>query len=185
MKTKHTFSAVKGESHAGARMLILDDDPIVSAVVKHHLRLEFPEVAIDTCAEAEARPGYDVYFLDNDFGGRQMAVGLLAEVRNVAPHALIVALSNTLDVDVMSRMMNGGCNAIYNKRDLSASSEARDVISTYLSIVSMQRSRAEGNSVSNVMSSMRQLIDSWNRRLSNVTLTADQGLAEPQLPGAK
>jgi DNA-binding NtrC family response regulator len=148
------------------RILILDDDAVVGKIMKSHLELEFPEAEIEVNQRAVVQLGFDVYFLDNDFGGELMALSLLNSVRRVAPQALVVALSNTLDVKVMTELINAGCNAVYNKRDLFGSEAARRIIRSYFDVLSEEQKAQGGFRILSLVRSMRELIDSWNQRLS-------------------
>ncbi|MEX0326957.1 MAG: response regulator [Puniceicoccaceae bacterium] len=154
------------------RMLILDDDPIVARMMRVHLLNAFPEAEVDICLEAMVPPEYDIYFLDNDFNGRLMGLRLLRNIRQISPHALVVALSNTLDMETMEQLMNGGCNAVYNKRYPERSRDARDVIRNYLDIVKKLKSGRASGKITDVARSLKQLVSEMNKRLDQAPASA-------------
>lgn len=147
------------------KIIIIDDDPIIAAVMKHHLKGNFPNAYISSTNEPVIRPGYDIYFLDNDFGGTLLAKSLLREIRELSPHSLVVALSNTLDVAVMQDLMNGGCNVVYNKKNPADSSDAREVIHNYISILEERYNQKSSPSLVSLVGSVKQLLGAWNTRL--------------------
>jgi DNA-binding NarL/FixJ family response regulator len=108
-----------------------------------------------------------ILILDDD-----TIVALLRKIRQVSPNALVVALSNTLDLETMEQLMNGGCNAVYNKRFPERSADARAVIRNYLEIVSgLKAGRAPGK-ITDVARSLRQLVSEMNKRLEDSRATA-------------
>jgi len=147
------------------RFLILDDDQIVATVMHRHLGTCFPNAIIEISTEALALPNYDIYFIDNDFGGKQLAFTLLNQIREISPFALVVAMSNTLDLRVMKELVNGGCNAVYDKRFPEQSNAAREVIQNYISIVEEKSSRSNQNTLIEVIRSIKTLLWQWNKRL--------------------
>lgn len=148
-------------------MLVIDDDRIVTTVFKAHLQSFFPDAQIDAVNQPTAVPSYDVYFIDNDFDGTHMACDLIKDIRQVEPQALIVALSRTVNLDTLQRLMNLGCNAIYSKQDPVQSEEAREVIANYLSIIAKQKAEPERrNAFSTTISSLFDLLAEWNKRLA-------------------
>jgi len=150
-----------------AKMLVIDDDPVVTTVFKAHLSSIYENVQIDTVNEPKAIPSYDIYFIDNDFNGEHLACELIEQIREVEPQTLIVALSRTVNLNTLQKLMNLGCNAIYNKRDLQQSADARMVISNYISFLEKQSANGENRNVfSNTVSSLFELLGEWNKRLS-------------------
>lgn len=148
-------------------MLLIDDDPVVTTVFKAHLNGSFPNALVEAINQPQAVPGFDVYFVDNDFDGEHLACDLITEIRQVEPQALIVALSSTVNLDTLQKLMNLGCNAIYSKRDPQASADARSVISNYLAILEKQNATSQSRGAfSSTVASLFELLGEWNRRLS-------------------
>jgi len=151
-----------------ARFLIVDDDQVVTSFFRAHLGCHFPKALVEVENRPWIAPGYDVYFVDNDFGGKRMATKLISEIREIEPQALVVALSATLELDTLRRLVNLGCNAVYSKRNPDLSSDAREVIANYLSVV--ERKHALGTRRSRFTSTVASLFDllaEWNKRLDD------------------
>jgi DNA-binding NarL/FixJ family response regulator len=166
MKNQNEITAVAKMSQFKPRILIVDDDPIVTAVIQQHLRKHYVEAEVCFTNEPVIRPGFDIYFLDNDFGGAAMANRLLRQIRELSPQALVVALSNTLDLPVLQDLMNGGCNVVYDKRYPAESKEAREVINNYLKILEDRYNSSSRASLVNLVGSLKQLLGAWNSRLA-------------------
>ena len=144
---------------------IIDDDPIASAVMKTRLTNQFPNSEIKTSKEPIVMPDCDVYFVDNDFGGKSLANVLLRQIRELNPNALVVAMSSTLDQDELEALINGGCNAIYNKNRAAQSKEVFEVVENYMNALKKQASNRKP--IRGIIHSIHDLIEQWNRRLSN------------------
>ncbi|MBC2603338.1 response regulator [Puniceicoccus vermicola] len=148
------------------KFLVIDDDLIVGKVVQRHIQSQFSHAIVDTCSDPVVHPGYDVYFVDNNFNGQEMALNLLRQIRALEPQALVVALSNTLDLDLVSNLVNNGCNVIYDKGDISGSHEARKVITNYLAVCEDYYNNPGKRSARSLLSSIKQLLNEWNHRLA-------------------
>lgn len=167
---RNTKKVRTGNNHKSSpfrpKIIVIDDDSIVTGVMRHHLKSNFPEAIIDISNAPVIRPGYDIYFLDNDFGGMALAKRLLQQVREVSPHALVVALSNTLDLDVMRDLVNAGCNIVYDKRYPGEATEARQVIRNYLTILEDKYNRLNRPKLVDLANSIKRLLGEWNTRLN-------------------
>jgi DNA-binding NarL/FixJ family response regulator len=164
--TEETTNTKQKAVRLSPRMAIIDDDPIVAKVMRIHLLNSFPDAIVDIFSDPMVEPNYDIYFLDNDFNGQLLGLRLLKEIRKLTPHALVVALSNTLDLETVTRLTNAGCNAVYNKRNPDKSDDARDVIRNYMAVLGQMRAREAGFSMSDVIHSMKRLLGEWNQRLA-------------------
>ncbi|MCH6258095.1 response regulator [Puniceicoccaceae bacterium K14] len=150
------------------RILIIDDDPVVTKVLGHRMQVSYPGVEVTVANDPVVEAGYDIYFIDNDFDGEKMAHALMREIREIAPQALIVALSSTLDLKTLRDMVNRGCCAVYDKCSQEASEEAHKVIKRYIEEV--KRSKSPSRTRTNfksIMDSMKDLLGSWNQCLSS------------------
>ena len=147
------------------RMLVVDDDPIASAVIRKQLELAFPHATVHIKNEPIIIPGYHVYLLDNDFDGKYMAGNLVREARTIEPSSLIVALSTTLDLQTLNQMVNDGCNAVFDKQNPEDSLQAKQVITNYISILQEASSLQNQSSVSRLIVSVGRLLGAWNQRL--------------------
>ena len=147
-------------------ILIVDDDPIIRKIMERHMQLSFPEARVETTADPVPIPGYDIYLLDNDFDGRKLAADLVAGIRTIEPHALIVAMSRTLDLPGMQDLVNLGCNAVYDKGDPGRSAEARMVMANYIAVLQERQRSQKGNSFKGLLRSINDLLRQWNARLT-------------------
>lgn len=150
------------------KVLIMDDNPIITAVMEEHLRVFFPSMKTSITHEPDAKANFDIYFVDNDFDGEHKGTDLVKEIREIAPNSLIVALSNTLDLEELSEMLNHGCNLIYDKRNPISSKSAREVIQNYLNLLEEQKIQSNKNKLQGAVQSIQHLLSSWNSRLNTL-----------------
>ena len=155
-------------------ILILDDDPVVTRVIGQHLKVTFPECDVSVSNKPEVIPGFNVYFIDNDFDGKHLAKDLLSQVRQLAPHALVVALSSTLTMDDLQALVNRGCNAVYSKQNPHRSEEAKEVIRQYISVLQEREEVKDTYGFLDLLHSMKALLSQWNHRLSKQLPTSKQ-----------
>ena len=97
------------------RIAIVDDDPFVAAHLGIALGERLPGAELYTIEEPVAPAGFDVYVIDNDFGGRAFGGELHDRIRALAPDALILAYSAQLDTPFLRRLMRGGARDAYDK----------------------------------------------------------------------
>ena len=155
------------ETSTSPKLCIIDDDPIFTAVLKARLQNQFPDLSIETESDPVISPGYDIYFIDNDFNGDSLISVLLRQIRELNPNALVVASSNTLDAEKLVELMNGGCNAAYEKSAPEGCAEVFSVIENYLSVLKRQLSLNNGKPLQGLVQSLQSLLREWNRRLSH------------------
>jgi DNA-binding NarL/FixJ family response regulator len=149
-----------------ARFCIIDDDPIVSSVMKARLSAQFPDSIITSTTDPVVAPDHHVYLVDNDFGGTRLAVHLLRQIRELNPNALVIAMSSSLDQDALESLMNGGCNAIYNKSCPNQAKEVFEVIENYTNIIKNKHSLDHRAPLRGILHSLQALIKQWNQRLA-------------------
>jgi DNA-binding NarL/FixJ family response regulator len=168
MKTQNITPPQKtGVNRFSLRISIIDDDPIASAVMKTRLANHFPNSSIETSKEPVITPNHDIYFVDNDFDGTSLATVLLRQIRELNPNALVVAMSSTLDQTELEALINGGCNAVYNKNRPAQSKEVFEVIENYIQVVQKQLQSTNGKPIRGIIHSLQDLMEQWNRRLAN------------------
>ena len=148
------------------KILVLDDDPIVTTIISQHLKVTFPTATVSVSNRPVVEPGFNIYFIDNDFDGEQMAASLLDDVRECAPHALVVAMSTTLNLDDLQSLVNRGCNVVYNKRRPQDSKDAQEVIEKYISILEESHLQKRKTDFIDLLRSIKELLKQWNQRLS-------------------
>ncbi len=77
----------------------LDDDKTVCDVLLKRLRGACPtQIEAYAIHEPVAVPGFDIYVVDNSFGGKQEGIRLAEEIAKVSPDASILMLSSQLEV---------------------------------------------------------------------------------------
>lgn len=146
------------------RIAIVDDDPFVAAHLKIALAERLPTAELYTMEEPLAPAGYDVYVIDNDFGGRACGSELHDRVRAVAPDALVLAYSAELDTGFLRRLMRGGARDAYDKES-PADREA-----LVLAIVEERERRRSGrpgrrSGGRGALRTIADLLREWNLRL--------------------
>lgn len=146
---------------------IIDDDQFVASIMRTALLLRFNNLKIDCYAEPVVMPMMDIYFIDNDFEGSKLAKKLLLNIRETNPNALVIVMSSTVDLETLEDLVNGGVNAIWDKRvdEIEQNENVFNVIKNYITIVDKARHDSEKN-FNNPFNSIRALLEQWNRRLS-------------------
>ncbi len=149
---------------------IIDDDPIAATVMRARLAIQFPQCAIEIYDQPIVTPMLNVYFIDNDFNGHRLATKLLKEIRQTNPNALVVAMSSTLENDTLKALINGGCNAVYDKNQPSNCDPVFEVIGNYINVLEQLEVMQQRNRFSSIAQSLRGLLQEWNTRLGKAGL---------------
>lgn len=105
------------------KVLLIDDDPDVHKLFKLQFKKRFPNLTLDSILEPEAREGYDVYVIDNDFHGGKLGGNLAQLIRQKSPEAVIIAHSATLDAKTLKSLLNLGCSGACEKGSASDQEE--------------------------------------------------------------
>jgi DNA-binding NarL/FixJ family response regulator len=155
------------------RALILDDDEWALRLIRYVLEESLPGVEIVERQTPDIVGDFDVYIVDNDFGGARRAAQIVPSIREGRPEALVVAFSATLDRTTLKTLLNAGCNAAFEKsrpNDLEALSRvAREYAKS-------RRTRSEpGRGVIASARAIRDLIHEWNVRLDQEVSEVDGG----------
>lgn len=174
MKKDTSTSHTTSESNFRPKILVVDDDPVVTRVIGQHLRVTFPDCEVNVSNKPEILPGYNVYFIDNDFDGQHMAKVLLEQARQLAPHSLVVALSSTLTMEDLQILVNLGCNAVYSKQSPHKSEDAKEVVRQYLTILKERQLSHGPNGFLELLRSIKGLLSQWNQRLGKQIISAEQ-----------
>ena len=155
----------KPASAGRKRLLVIDDDPVVTEILLMRIEQSCPTVVAEAVSEPVARPGYDIYVVDVHFGERQEGVRLAEAISTVSPAATVFMLSSCLDVGVLKRAMGVQCRGAYDKRDpddLSALMLAiSDAASGEANEAASEAPRRRG-----LLGDLAALIREWNRRIS-------------------
>ena len=144
--------------------LLIDDDENVLAILRHFLTEQVPGLTVHTLKEPRVEPGYDIYLIDNDFGGRHVGARLATEARGLAPEALVLAYSSNLDRALLKRLLNAHCDGAFEKDSAAERSEMLGLIEAFAQARLRERG-GMGNGPIAVLREMAGLFDSWNARL--------------------
>jgi DNA-binding NarL/FixJ family response regulator len=145
------------------RALLLDDDPWALELLTAHLAARFPELEVETRTRPEPSGGFDLYLIDNDFGGPLLAGDLARRIRSMAPEALIVAFSATLDAASLRALINAGCNGACDKSNPEELPELLGIVEAFLA-----ESPRRAGGIRGAIGEVRSLLREWNRRLELV-----------------
>lgn len=160
-----TFDVNNPKPASRKRLLLIDDDPIVSEILLMRIEGSCPMVEATAISDPVAPPGYDIYVVDINFGGKQEGVRLAEAISAASPEAVIFMLSSYLEVPVLKRVMGVQCRGAFDKREPediaalmraiseTASRETRDDLE--------RKPRGRG-----LLGDMAALIREWNRRIS-------------------
>lgn len=147
------------------KLLILDDDPHYGDMLALKLRRHFPELMISFSTHDHPMANYDIYILDNDFGGTQRGAFLAEQIRQTSPQSLVVMLSGTLQIDVLKRLVNCHAAGVFDKADASATYKLFDLVERYL-ITSARKSEPVKPKSVNPVKAVHGLLNAWNERLA-------------------
>jgi len=148
------------------KLIILDDDNHYSGMLALDLQQHFPELMVSSFNRGEVIAGYDVYILDNDFGGEKQGAQLAEKVRSVAPSSLVIMLSATLEIGLLKRLVNCHAAGVFDKSQPNDLKKMMDLIDDFLIAQKKSKPRASKESLSHTVTSISKLISEWNKRLS-------------------
>jgi len=112
----NVYDALDVEADTGTlTALIIDDDVWSLRILMAQLREVMPGIQITARTKPDPSGQFDLYFIDNDFGGIDLAIDLVKQIRTAHPTALIVALSATLDETQRRQLLDSQCNLVCNK----------------------------------------------------------------------
>jgi len=147
------------------RLLIIDDDPVVSEILLLRIGQSCPAVEAEAVNQPVAPPGYDIYVVDINFGEQKEGVRLAEAIFTVSPGAAVFMLSSYLEVPDLKRAMGVQCRGAFDKsepEDIAALMRAiADAASPEALETATQPPRGRG-----LLGDMAALIREWNRRIS-------------------
>lgn len=144
------------------RALILDDDSWYARGFKARLQSRFPSVVMEIRTEPDISGDFDIYFIDNDFGGASLAGDLVRQIRCINPGGLVVALSSTLDTHTLKDLLNHQCDFASDKTSAEDLERLFQVVQAFLA----RRSRVAARSgTAEMITSIADLLREWNARL--------------------
>ncbi|MBL4838888.1 MAG: hypothetical protein JKY34_15060 [Kordiimonadaceae bacterium] len=147
------------------KLLILDDDPQYAVMLALKLQQRFPELDVSSSKRGVLQKGYDIYVLDNDFGGDKRGASLAEKVREESPDSLVMILSGTLEMDLLKRLVNCHAAGVFDKSRPGDLEQLMRLTHAFL----VQKPQSPPNSPANLsetISGIRTLISEWNKRLS-------------------
>lgn len=143
-------------------VLIVDDDRFCSAMLRAQWLLAMPDSAVVCREEADVTGDFDVYLLDNNFHGSELAVQLTRQARLQSPEALIIAFSSSLDRACLKGLLNAGCDAVAEKTDPADRVMVLELGRRFREARDADARPARDPSV---LAGALQLLKQWNRRL--------------------
>lgn len=146
------------------RVLILDDDENASALLEYRLSEKFSNLEISVSDSPTPLPGFDIYFVDNDFDGESHLVEVVEQLRRQNPDSLCIAFSGCLHHDTLKRLVNAGCDHVCEKGQQQELVRTLDIVDDFV------RNRPFARSDSGFLSTIRAVTDlfrEWNRRMEN------------------
>ena len=150
----------------GLSALVLDDDQYALDFLAAILEDRYPGLSIDTKLVPEPVPGYDLYFLDDDFEGVRLAGELARRIRTQSPESLILAFSASLDARTLRELLLAGCNGVCDKKVTSDLPEMLNTLDRCIETLEADRRGAQA--AEGVLSTVRTLFSTWNQRLDEL-----------------
>jgi len=144
--------------------LLLDDDEWALQLIKLGMEESLPELKISTRLDPEPLPGYDVYFIDNEFDGVTRAPELSRQIRTENPNSLIIAFSSTLDAACLKQLINAGCDGACDKSLPDDLNRALLITKRFVE-ARRQEERRRRRGIVGAIDSIRGLLSEWNQRL--------------------
>jgi DNA-binding NarL/FixJ family response regulator len=149
-----------------ARTLVIDDDILVARMVGLRLASKFPGMRVDATTDPKILSNYDIYLIDNDFNGVPLGTALARRIRNEHPDSLVIALSSTLDAEILKDLLNAGCHGACDK---GSDEDFETLIALIRRFLDTRRAGDEsGRGFLGVLRSMTELLRHWNRRLDRL-----------------
>lgn len=151
------------------RALVLDDEPFSQEILCTLLGHEIPGMEIEGRTEPDPKGEFDIYIIDNDFGGVAMAAELARTIRAQQPTSLVLAFSGTLDAMTLKELINAGCDGVCDKSVDTDLPIALDIVRKYVDSLVSEPDPASalpsGGGLFGAIRSISDLLREWNTRL--------------------
>lgn len=144
--------------------LVLDDDIWCLRLMTGMLQQCFPDLDVVARTEPDISGRFDVYFIDNLFGGELLAGRLAGEIRAKNPDSLVIAFSGALDRETLKALIAAGCNGVCDKTIAEDLPTTMTLTQRYLEELSTGGDRAESGFIG-ALRSIQNLLREWNARL--------------------
>jgi DNA-binding NarL/FixJ family response regulator len=169
----------KAKMNTSADVLLMDDDIWFSRAFRARFQATFPEVHLETTTEPKVEPGYAVYFVDNDFGGKKLAGEIARQIRALDLDALIIAISANLDATTLKTLINLGCNGAFDKSSSTSLLEAFSIVQRYFEArADLEQQKFKRRGFSSTISAIASLLTEWNRRFESQLYMTESRAAE-------
>lgn len=147
--------------------LLIDDDPNALEFLKWKLEEMFPQIRVATSTYAQAYAGFDIYFIDNNFDGRNCALSLAKKLRQLSPEALIVVLSGHLNPTLLKNLLNTGCNGACEKDNPKDILELMHITRHYLKMRIQTEEEKPTVGFGGAVHAISSMLSQWNNRLTH------------------
>lgn len=144
------------------RLIILDDDKTVCEILQTRIRHACPAVDAVAIQEPVAVPGFDIYVIDNNFGGRQEGIRLAEAIASVSPGAAVLMLSSLLEVELLKKAIGLRCVGAFDKRNPSDMTMLIDTVNR----IARQLPAAGEPRRAGIVGELAALIREWNERMA-------------------
>lgn len=148
------------------KLIILDDDPHFAGMLALNLQQRFPELVVTSNNQSEAIAGYDIYILDNDFGGEKHGAALAEQVRRLSPQSLVIMLSATLELSLLKRLVNCHAAGVFDKSEASDMERMMRLIDTFI-CTRVPSPKKKGRNLKDTVAGVTSLLKEWNQRLEH------------------
>lgn len=146
------------------KLIVMDDDPHFAGMLALNLQQRFPELVVTTIDKSEPVAGYDIYILDNDFGGEKHGAALAEKVRKQSPQSLVIMLSATLELALLKRLVNCHAAGVFDKSEPDEMERMMRLIDTFICSPKIKPKKST-ESLKNTMAGVTGLLKEWNQRL--------------------
>jgi DNA-binding NarL/FixJ family response regulator len=170
------------EPKSPVRLALLDDDPVASEIVRARIRAACPDIVVAVMGEPVVVPGFDIYVIDNSFGGIKQGSRLADAIATVAPEAALFILSSYLEVELLKRALGSRCRGAFEKgnpTDMSSLVHAIGEVAAELQSGRRQRPAHRG-----LVADIAALIGEWNARMNFEERRRSKGEEQPLRHGA-
>jgi hypothetical protein len=141
----------------------------VHMLLEEKLNARFPELSIVSSAEPVLHDDFDVYIIDNDFNGVECCADAVERARIANPASLIVSFSSHLNVPTLKRLIDHGCDAVFEKGRPEELENLIASVGTYFAGGHPGYAKAQpGRRTNGLVRELTTLVSSWNDRLTHL-----------------
>jgi DNA-binding NarL/FixJ family response regulator len=152
------------EQKSPARLALLDDDPVASEIVRARIRAACPHIVVAVIGEPVVVPGFDIYVIDNSFGGIKQGSRLADAIATVAPEAALFILSSFLEVELLKRALGSRCRGAFEKGNPTDMASLVNAIGEVAD--EMEKGKRQRPAHRGLVADIAALIGEWNSRMN-------------------